>query len=81
MKIYVVMGVTGYYDDREEWPVVAFAKRNDAQIRVLQAKERADEICSQQHKRGVNMVNEYDPRMKMEYPGTTYYIMEVDLAE
>jgi hypothetical protein len=80
-KIYVVMGSTGEYSDRSEWPVVAFRDEEEAQKSVENATRRANECganrASQyQIEKGVN---EFDPDMRMDYTGTSYYYMTVEL--
>jgi hypothetical protein len=84
VKIYVVMGSTGEYSDHEEWPVKAFTTRVAAEELVLNASNFAREAL-----RKVNGatwfwekmcgLNPYDPEMKLDYTGTYYGILELDL--
>jgi hypothetical protein len=93
MKIYVVMGVTGEYSDRNEWPVCAFSDEKMAQERVEKATFRAAEIRIQKDagraaggnwyeaEKALLQTNEFDPDMEMDYTGTSYFLYTVDLME
>lgn len=76
--LYVVMGMTGEYSDRHEWPVRAFIDLVDAETLVVKASARAREI---EIKKTNPRVSEFDPQFRMDYTGTDYYIMEVPLDE
>ncbi len=77
--IWVVFGTTGEYSDRDEWPVRAFYSKSNAERLVAAATARANEIfASEEYQSGVNP---YDPEMKMDYTGTTYYVVEVPIAD
>lgn len=86
MKIYIVMGTTGEYSDRSEWPVKAFYCEKVAQDLVVAATRKAKELEVIRNsvsrydapKRGSN---EFDPNMQMDYTGIDYYIMETELQE
>jgi hypothetical protein len=86
-KIYVVMGETGEYSNRGEWPVLAFFDEAEAKERVIAASRRAKEIEARKDHRlssyraSLHGLNEYDPKMDMDYTGTRYYIMTVTLSE
>jgi hypothetical protein len=85
MKVYIVMGTTGEYSDRCEWPVVAYFDEHAAKVHVYNAKCVANQI--EQNMDGSwydpdeDAKNEYDPDMRMYYTGTTYYVMTVDTAD
>lgn len=94
-RIFVVMGTTGEYSDRTEWPVLAFTDKTAAEKLVVQASRRAAEIHNQPSNglsyrvdlamaeaRGERLepLNEFDPEMQMDYTGTFYEILEVDLV-
>jgi len=85
--IHVVMGSTGEYSDRSEWPVLAFSSLEVAQTRVTLATQRAKEIEAQRESKysliseDDNLKNEYDPDMRMDYTGTIYFITTVELCE
>lgn len=86
--IHVVMGMTGEYSDRTEWPVRAYADVTRAQEHVRKAADRAREL--EQWRDGdddawryadvlTRPSNEYDPMMQMQYTGTTYFLYETEL--
>lgn len=90
MKIYVLMGSTGEYSDRDEWPVRAY-RSQDAAERV--AKQYSD-VAREGFKRAEAATSRWngyklaskelqelgDPHARMDYTGTTYYCFEVDLV-
>jgi hypothetical protein len=87
--IYVVMGMTGEWgSDRIEWPVRAFTVEERAQDLVTKASDRARELRQwldgyDQPWRYANEEtrpkNKYDPNMRMDYTGTSYFYMTVEL--
>lgn len=81
-KIYVVMGTTGEYSDRTEWPVKAFLDEERAKALVLAATERSKELQASRATKYERPkgVNQYDPSMEMDYTGTEYYLMTVPLC-
>jgi osmotically-inducible protein OsmY len=83
-KIYVVMGSTGEYSDRSEWPVVAFRDEEEARKRVENATRRAKELEATKPRDYRRITehfkqNEFDPDMRNDYTGTAYYYMTVEL--
>lgn len=82
--IYVVMGETGEYSDRREWPVCAFSVEEDAQGLVKELKEKLLELklSSEQEdnidKSNAKLMEEYDPGFDISYTGSRYYYFEVD---
>ena len=84
MKISIVMGTTGEYSDRSEWPVRAFLTARRAEKYALAAKQRAD-VIAQEHG-GMDILqqkpNELDPGMRMDYTGTEYFVVaDIELDE
>ena len=89
MKISIVMGMTGEYSDRSEWPVRAFLTARRAEKYALAAKQRADVIAKEHG--GTRLVpqdilqqkpNELDPGMQMDYTGTEYFVVaDIELDE
>lgn len=83
MTIYVVIGATGEYSDREEWIVKAFRDENLAKNLVLEASARAREIqlaCTDYYP-STKHENEFDPKMQMSYNGTYYNYSPVELVD
>ena len=80
MKIYVVWGVTGEYSDQQSWLVCAYRDRVLAERHSDRAAQRAHQIF---HTVGyhTDAKNLWDPEMRMDYAGTDYCVLEVDLRE
>lgn len=81
-KIYVVMGHTGEYSDRDEWPVVAVAAKADAEqyvkdleVQYQSLPEDRDErwFASDARKAAMSL----DPNFREDYNGTCWFIHEV----
>jgi hypothetical protein len=86
--IHVVMGTTGEYSDRGEWPVRAYFDEGLAQAHVANATEAARVFYAERNAKPHNPdyrvptgANPYDPDMAMDYTGTTYYLLTVQLEE
>lgn len=82
--IYVVMGTTGEYSDRSEWPVLAFVDEEAAKRHVENASRRAKELEATapedwNKKSDHWKQNEFDKEMQHDYTETTYYYMHVEL--
>jgi hypothetical protein len=83
MNIYVVMGTTGEYSDRNEWSVIAYFDEAKAKEHVVNADRRAKEIQAtrEDRYRVEPGANEFDPNMSMDYTGTDYYYNTVPLGD
>lgn len=89
MNVYVVMGVTGEYSDRREWPVKAFLSQPRAEHlsdvataeanRIQKERESVYGYYSAQVEEDPSLRNKHDPNMKMQYTGTDYYVLTVEL--
>lgn len=91
--VYVVMGMTGEYSDRNEWPVVAFMDKAAAEARVtaLDAWLREHRMHYDDNVRvpfemryadnddGTRPRTPLDPNFGVDYTGTKYFIHEVPL--
>ena len=82
-NVFVVMGTTGEYSDRNEWAVMAYLDEAQAQEHVVNADRRAKELFAtrQDHYSIEKGANEFDPDMSMDYTGTSYFIYRVPLAK
>lgn len=84
--VYVVMGTTGEYSDRNEWPVCAFFSQADAQAHVKKASEWLEQHYDNNSPDfdrwdwGKNNKNPYDEGMEVDYTGTSWYVYEVPFA-
>jgi len=84
MKIYTVMGTTGEYSDRCEWPVVSYTNENLAKEHVIKAEKRAKEWEATRKSTFDEPPlgwSKYDPDFDMDYTNTSYYIIETELIE
>lgn len=73
-QIFLVIGTTGEYSDRDEWYVAAYRDRAKAESHALLAKAEGATL-----KRGDK--NAYDKDFQKDYTGTDYYVAEVLLCE
>ncbi|TXH59003.1 MAG: hypothetical protein E6Q97_00910 [Desulfurellales bacterium] len=87
-KIYVVIGETGEYSDREEWTVRAFTSEKRAKDFILMLDNWLRENGkSYRESRAVHVSGRYntecphDPRFQVDYTGTRYYLDETELEE
>lgn len=84
MNIYIVMGKTGEYGDRNERSVIAYFDEAKAKEHVVNADRRAKEIQATREDYYYNTepgANEFDPNMSMEFTGTDYYYNTVPLCD
>ena len=83
--IYIVQGTTGEYSDRSDWLVCAYRTKEAAETRARNAMLRAMEIKNAKPDQYSNipegMKNEFDKSMSMDYTGTEYTVLEVELLE
>lgn len=74
--IYVVMGSTGEYSDRTEWPVCAYSDKSEAQTHCQLATAYVNE-----HNHGDwrydNPASPYDPNLRIYGYDIGYYVMDV----
>jgi len=86
MIIYVVMGTTGEYSDKSDWPVIAYTDELKAQQHVINATRKANEweairANDVQFTRPPKGWSEYDPNMQMDCAGTFYYYITTELVD
>src|SRR5947199_241528 len=92
--LHVVMGTTGEWSGRKEWPVAAYFDEEDAKRHVLAASAEmrklmatlkddmlydTDAVCEKIRARPD--LPPYDPNFQMTYTGTSYFIVQVELRE
>jgi hypothetical protein len=85
--IFVVMGTTGEYSDRTEWPVAAYADRVMADKHADQAmlwfkremELRTDAgLDSYEAREAIERdKSPFDPNIRADSPGTDYFVLEV----
>lgn len=83
-RIWIVMGSTGEYSDRNEWPVAAFASEEDAQARVIALDVRMQQMPPEWRDDRWDYQDEIRVHMQalsrnfnMDYTGTSYSYFEV----
>lgn len=84
--VYLVMGTTGEYSGRAEWPVAAYLNEEIAQrhIRLVSTWARQWET---KHKSMYDIEDPphewcpLDPHMCMKYSGTSYYYLKAPLGQ
>jgi len=90
MNIYVVFGQTGEYGDYTTWQVKAFRDEGKAKEHCVFANSKSRDIYRQsdgwdslykvkKQLENKEIVNEYDPKMQLDYTGTTYYYTITEL--
>lgn len=94
MQIWIVEGSSGEYSDHREWPLKAFRDEKAAQRLVIEAQARANEIqalrdsdyetwwtLDETEPKPPRVVNEFDPRMELNYTGVHYTCYPIELVE
>jgi hypothetical protein len=87
-KVYIVFGTTGEYSDRNEWSVCGYRNKDiatkhadDAMIWAHLLKEKIDEEGKSAFEAKDQLVSPYDSHFNMDYTGTDYYVLEVDIID
>jgi len=95
MKIWVVMGGSGEYSDRREWPVRAYADMAEVQRQIVLLTEKGRELSAERDRlresedesaRWYDFPSEEmrktlpDPCIEFDYTGVSYFYYEVDLV-
>lgn len=85
-KVWIVMGSTGEYSDRTEWPVIAFSSEAAAKERIAALDARMQQMPEdwreERGKFGTEIkahMAPLDPGFSMDYTGTSYFFYEVDV--
>ena len=92
MKIYMVQGSAGEYEDYRTWLVKAFVSEKSAQdysqkcaaeFRRIEteAKEKGTFFYDWEYEKYNISPNIYDPKMDMGYSGAQYDVVECELIE
>lgn len=86
-RIWIVMGSTGEYSDRTEWPVIAFTTEEAAKAHIAALDVKMQDIPQDwREERWLNDDNikahmaPLDPAFAMDYTGTSYFFYEVPVA-
>ena len=84
--VYLVMGTTGEYSGRDEWPVAAYLEEEIAQwhVRLVSTWARQWETKYQSEYEVEDPPDGWcplDPKMCMKYTGTSYYYLKAPLGQ
>ncbi len=87
-KVYIVIGDTGEYSDRTEWPVIAYMDENKAVAHVARldtwlvenkvSRNHGDVLSYEERD---NLKTPDDPHFSSDYTGTRYCVMAVDIGD
>ena len=87
-KVWIVMGSTGEYSDRREWPVIAFTAEAAAKEHIAVLDVRMQQMPQEwredrwEHEEKIKAhMAPLDPNFSMDYTGTSYFFYEVDVAQ
>jgi hypothetical protein len=90
-EVFVVMGETGEYSDREDWAVRAFGSQAEAEALVRALDEWLNEhhvsrnyggqIDSDLRYGAGRLLCPLDPLFQLDYTGTRYYIITVPFGQ
>ncbi len=87
--VWIVMGSTGEYSDRQEWPVIAFTSEAGAKERIAALDVRMQEMPPEWREDRWEIETEkkikahmgtLDPDFQTGYAGTSYFFYKVDVA-
>ncbi len=87
MTIYTVMGTTGEYSDRSEWPVVAYTDKSRAEEHVVKATQHVENHIAtcKKYYHGIGcqdtITSPLDPSASADSNGTRYFLYDVELVE
>lgn len=82
-KIFVVMGTTGEYSDRSEWPVAAVETEDEAKQYIAALERQYQNIPPSmkqdrwKNRDKVKALMTLDPSFDEDYTGTSYFMCEV----
>lgn len=86
-RIWIVMGSTGEYSDRTEWPVLAFTSEADARVHIAALDVRMQQMPQDWKDNRWDYNDEIaahmaplDPGFSLNYSGTSYFCYEVKVA-
>ena len=80
-QLHVVIGRTGEYSDRDEWMVAAYADEALAQRHATLASDVARTFEGTDWDVRDAATNQYDPHMRIDYTGTSYYVCAVPMFD
>ena len=78
MVIYVIKGETGEYEDRHPWISKAFTNKELAQSTMDEWQQYATDNFNDYYNDDIT-ANSPDPYFRMDYTGTKYRLIELEL--
>ena len=84
MKLYLVIGHTGEYSDRQQWVVCAYLDENKAKHHAEKAGEYARiefEKLESKYRGDLIPENPWDAKMMIDYTGTSYKLETTELID
>lgn len=83
MTVFVVMGTTGEYSDRDEWAVYWFTTEAAAMDYAARARIFANELLARGRydADGKLRRSDLDPHFCMDYNGTDYFVVAVESGD
>lgn len=81
-NVYIVVGMTGEYDDFREWAVAAFTSKRRAETWKKNCKRyapRKKQAAGLLWSGRDELHNPYDPDMDVDYTGVSYYVTRARL--
>ncbi len=83
IQVYVIMGSVGEYSNYQSWTVGAYQDKARANEHARLALDEAAKIQKERPNRHSKPTrpNPYDPYMSLDYTGTDYYVVAVDLLD
>jgi hypothetical protein len=78
-EMYVVMGTTGEYSDRTEWPIAVYAYEALAKQHVGRATVAGNTSIAESGRYGPHPTTPLLGEFRSDYTGTSFYYMAVPL--
>lgn len=82
MKIFIVEGKSGEYDDAREWAVAAYARKVQADRHAQLAQEEENVHWERYRHRGSDRPTKvFDPQRHTAHDRATYHVYELELRD
>jgi hypothetical protein len=88
MKVYIVMGTTGEYSDRSEWPVCGYQDKalatqhaDQATLWIVRMRGPNGRMKDVDWEKDLSLRGKspWDKNIQIDYTGTDYYVIEVEM--
>lgn len=84
MKVYIVTGSTGSYEDYRHWNVIGYVEEEKAMLHVAHAQKFMIDngrVYGKSCWEPFNKINPYDPFMIVDHNGVFYDYFEIEVLE